>query len=56
MDLVPLDRELVVEVQGDHIPVRIPDKLWEIIERCWTAPEERPTLDWIEDKLKAAMQ
>ncbi|KAK7692239.1 hypothetical protein QCA50_003864 [Cerrena zonata] len=51
-DLKPLDREVTVNLKGNDIPVVIPDELWEIIERCWTVPEDRPTLNWIEAKLK----
>ncbi|KAK7681805.1 hypothetical protein QCA50_015152 [Cerrena zonata] len=52
LSLEPLDREVTVKVQRENIQVVIPDELWEIIERCWTVPEDRPTLDWIEEKLK----
>lgn len=52
-NLKPLDREVTVKVGRENIPVVIPDNLWEIIERCWTAPDARPSLDWIEEKLKA---
>ncbi|KAK7692252.1 hypothetical protein QCA50_003877 [Cerrena zonata] len=50
--LKPLDREVIVGVPGGNAPVVIPDELWEIIERCWTVAEDRPSLDWIEEKLK----
>ncbi|KAK7692290.1 hypothetical protein QCA50_003915 [Cerrena zonata] len=50
--LRPLDREVIVDVPGGDAPVVIPDELWEIIERCWTVAEDRPSLNWIEEKLK----
>lgn len=50
--LKPLERTVIVEPQENAIPVTVPDPLWEIIESCWTVPDKRPTLDWIEGKLK----
>ncbi|KAK7692292.1 hypothetical protein QCA50_003917 [Cerrena zonata] len=50
--LRPLDREVTVKVQGEDVLVVIPDELWEIIEKCWTVAEDRPSLDWIGEKLK----
>lgn len=50
-NLEPLDREVAVQVSGEYVSVMIPDELWEILERCWTVPEARPSLDWIEERL-----
>lgn len=46
-------KEIDVNVLEKRITVTIPDELWEIIVKCWTRPESRPTLDWIENKLKS---
>ncbi|KAK7692295.1 hypothetical protein QCA50_003920 [Cerrena zonata] len=50
--LRPLDREVTVKVRAEDFLVIIPDELWEIIEKCWTVAEDRPSLNWIEEKLK----
>ena len=47
MPLREMPIRLVLEKENIVLDVTVPDELWQVVEMCWAAPNDRPGIDQI---------